>query len=114
MVAGSPLPLGKACVKTPPESILDSFFIVLPSRQRGRLGRAMEGRRGGDKVTLVVGTFFLMTSLLSVLQQTGRIEFNVEVPILVFVSGFLPLLDRSPPVTAPKWVSHIVNPGPGE
>ncbi len=69
---------------------------------------------GVDKVTLVVGPFFVMTSLLSVLRQTGRIEFNVEVPILVIVSGILLLMVRSPAVPAPKWVSHIANPGPGE
>ena len=69
---------------------------------------------GVDKVTLVVGPFFVMTSLLSVLRQTGRIEFNVEVPIAVIVSGVLRLLVRSPAVPAPQWVSRIANSGPGE
>lgn len=65
---------------------------------------------GFDKVTLVVGPFFMITSLLSVLRQTGRLEFNVEVPILVIVSGVLLLVVRSPAIPAPQWATRIANP----
>ena len=62
----------------------------------------------------MVGPFIVMTSLLSVFRQMGRIEFNVEVRIAVIVSGVLRLLVRSPAVPAPRWVSHIANSGLGQ
>ncbi len=59
---------------------------------------------GVDKVTVVVGPFFLIASLLSVLRQTGRISFDVEVPVLVILIGVLLLVARSPAVPVPKWM----------
>ncbi len=51
---------------------------------------------GFDKVTFVTGSFLIFTSLLSVLRQTGRLSFDVEIPILVIVSGVLLLVARTP------------------
>ena len=58
---------------------------------------------GFDKVTVVIGPFFLATSLLSVLRQTGRLRFDVEVPILVIVLGALLLVAHLPAVPVPRW-----------
>jgi len=58
---------------------------------------------GLDKVSIVAGPFFLIAAGLSVLRQTGRIEFNIEVPILVIVSGILLLVARMPSIPPPKW-----------
>ena len=59
---------------------------------------------GFDKVTFVAGTFFIVTSFLSVLRQTGRVSIDVEVPILVIVSGVLLLVARHPGIPVPNWV----------
>ncbi|HMP80918.1 MAG TPA: hypothetical protein PKD54_15790, partial [Pirellulaceae bacterium] len=60
------------------------------------LGLAMVGLltfalSGIDKLTVVVGPFFLLASCLSVLRQTGQISLDVEVPILVISAGVLML-----------------------
>lgn len=73
------------------------------------LGLAMVGLLafgfgGVDKVTVVVGPFFMITSLLSILRQTDRLPFNVEVPMLVILSGVLMLIARSPLIPNPKWI----------
>lgn len=59
---------------------------------------------GFDKVTFVVGVFFIATSCLSVLRQSGRISINVEMPVLVIVSGVLMLIARYPLIPVPKWI----------
>jgi uncharacterized membrane protein len=60
---------------------------------------------GFDKVTFVVGAFLLMTSLISVLRQTGRIDFNVEVPILMITAGVLQLIAHSRLIPTPEWLA---------
>lgn len=72
------------------------------------LGLAMAGFLafivgGFDKVTFVTGSFFIVTSCLSVLRQAGRMSLDVEVPILVVVSGILLLIARSSLVPNPNW-----------
>ncbi len=59
--------------------------------------------RGIDKVTVVVGPFFLVSSFLSLLRQTGRLEVDVEVPILVISAGLLMLVARINAVPVPDW-----------
>lgn len=59
---------------------------------------------GFDKVTFVVGTFFIVASVLSVIRQTGRMSLDVEVPILVILFGVLILVARLPLVPAPTWI----------
>ncbi|MEZ5940758.1 MAG: hypothetical protein R3C18_05160 [Planctomycetaceae bacterium] len=59
---------------------------------------------GIDKVSVVIGPFFILASFLSILRQTNRLPFDVEVPILVISSGVLLLIARSPAVTAPDWL----------
>ncbi len=57
---------------------------------------------GIDKVTIVVGPFFILGSCLSILRQNGRLPFDVEVPILVILSGFLLLLASLPIIPVPN------------
>ena len=59
---------------------------------------------GFDKATFVVGGFFIITCLLSVLRQTGRISIDVEMPVLVIVAGVLLLIARNPSIATPSWV----------
>ncbi len=59
---------------------------------------------GFDKLTVVIGPLFIVTSCLSVLRQTGRLEINTEMPILVIVTGVLLLIARLPAIPAPAWL----------
>ncbi|MCA9016291.1 MAG: hypothetical protein KDA77_13245 [Planctomycetaceae bacterium] len=59
---------------------------------------------GIDKSTVVIGPFFLIASCLSVLRQTGRLSFDVEVPILVIVIGVLLLVARNKAIPFPNWM----------
>ena len=59
---------------------------------------------GFDKVTVVIGPFFILASCLSVLRQTDRLHVDVEVPILVIIAGFLLLIARTTVVPIPKWI----------
>src|SRR5947209_9221420 len=51
---------------------------------------------GFDKVSVVVGPFFLLASVLSVLRQAGSLRLDIEVPVLVISIGVLMLVARSP------------------
>jgi hypothetical protein len=59
---------------------------------------------GIDKVTVVIGPLFLLASILSVLRQTERLTFNVEIPILIITTGALLLLSHLAAVPVPQWL----------
>ena len=59
--------------------------------------------KGLDKVSVVLGPFFLLTSLLSVLRQTGQLSVDVEVPVLVISIGALLLVAQLPSIPMPDW-----------
>ena len=61
---------------------------------------------GFDKVTVVIGPFFILASGLSVLRQTDRLQLDVEAPILVIISGILLLVARTPVIPVPKWAGN--------
>ncbi len=65
---------------------------------------------GFDKVTFATGTFFIVTSCLSVLRQTDRITIDVEMPILVVVAGVLLLIVRHRAIPAPQWILERARP----
>ena len=65
---------------------------------------------GFDKVTFVVGTFFLLASLLSVLRQTGRLAVNIEIPVLVIAAGVLMLVALSRFIPIPNWLEESEQP----
>jgi hypothetical protein len=58
---------------------------------------------GFDKVSVVVGPFFLLASLLSVLRQAGSLGLDTEVPVLVIGIGVLLLVAQLPAVPKPAW-----------
>ncbi|MDA0836434.1 MAG: hypothetical protein O3B01_04725 [Planctomycetota bacterium] len=47
---------------------------------------------GLDRFTFIVGLFLIGCSTCSLLRQVGKIDANLEVPILVILFGFLSLL----------------------
>lgn len=57
-----------------------------------------------NKLTVVVGPMFLLTSCLSVLRQTGRLTFDVEVPVLVIALGMLMMVARMAVIPSPNWM----------
>jgi hypothetical protein len=59
--------------------------------------------KGFDKVSIVIGPFFLLASLLSVLRQTDQLSVEIEVPVLVICIGVLLLLAQLPVVPYPGW-----------
>jgi hypothetical protein len=59
---------------------------------------------GIDKVTIVIGPFFILAGCLSLLRQTGRMSVNIEVPVLVIAAGILLLLARIPLIRSPNWL----------
>lgn len=67
---------------------------------------------GIDKVSVVVGPFFMIMSLLSVLRQSGYISLDIEVPILVIVAGVLSLVSRTSGLPTPKWFDEAQLPKP--
>lgn len=73
------------------------------------LGLAMAGLltfvvSGFDKVSMVIGPFFILASFLSILRQSGRLPLDVEVPILVIIAGVLLLIARVPSIPVPSWI----------
>lgn len=64
---------------------------------------------GFDKVTFVVGSFFLLASLLSILRQTGRLGINIEIPVLIIAAGVLMLLALLKAIPSPKWLTDSAN-----
>ncbi len=58
---------------------------------------------GFDKLSFVLGTFFLVCSAMSVLRQQGTLLVETEAPVLVIVAGVLLLLARSKRVPVPNW-----------
>jgi hypothetical protein len=59
---------------------------------------------GVDKVSVVLGPLLLAASALSLLRQTGRLNANVEVPLLVITAGALLLVAQLGAVPPPKWI----------
>jgi len=47
--------------------------------------------RGIDRVTVIVGPFLLLSTLLSFLRQSGRMSIETELPVLVIAIGLLML-----------------------
>lgn len=58
---------------------------------------------GCDKFSAVLGPFFLVSSLLSVLRQTGQLDINTEMPILVIAVGVLLMVAQTRYVPLPSW-----------
>jgi hypothetical protein len=65
---------------------------------------------GLDKVSVVVGPFLLISSVLSILRQTGRLSESTEMPLLVICIGGLLLLAQLPSIVAPRWLVPLGRP----
>jgi hypothetical protein len=59
--------------------------------------------KGFDKFSVVIGPFFLLASLLSVLRQTSQLRLDIEVPMLVISIGVLLLVAQLPVIPKPGW-----------
>lgn len=68
--------------------------------------------KGFDKVSVVLGPFFLLASLLSVLRQTGRLSLEIEMPLLVISIGVLLLVAQARAIPKPAW--YVPQPASGE
>ena len=54
-----------------------------------------------SKLTFVIGPFLVISSIFSVLRQTGRLRVDLELPILFIVLGVLLLLAQIVPGNKP-------------
>jgi len=59
--------------------------------------------KGVDKVSVVLGAFFLLASLFSVLRQAGQLSLDIEIPLLVISIGILLLIAQLPSIPKPAW-----------
>jgi hypothetical protein len=66
---------------------------------------------GFDKFSAVVGPFFLVSSILSILRQTGHLAADTEVPVLVIAVGALMLVAQMRWVPVPGWLVPLQAPG---
>jgi amino acid transporter len=57
---------------------------------------------GVNKLTVVIGPFFLAGSVCSLLRQTGKLALDREIPILVIILGVLMLVSQLSPLSLPK------------
>lgn len=62
---------------------------------------------GVDKVSVVVGPFFLLTSVLSILRQRGALSVDVEIPLLVILIGVLLFFAQMSFIPAPGWLTPL-------
>jgi hypothetical protein len=61
---------------------------------------------GLDKMSVVVGPFFLVGSVLSILRQAGYLKADVEVPVLVILVGVLLFVAQLRFIPVPKWLAN--------
>jgi hypothetical protein len=65
---------------------------------------------GIDKLSVVVGPLFLIASVLSILRQTGRVQIDLELPLLVIAGGVLLLVAQLPAIAVPRWLVPLPRP----
>ncbi|HEY2759768.1 MAG TPA: hypothetical protein VGI75_03475, partial [Pirellulales bacterium] len=62
-----------------------------------------------DKWNVIIGPFFLIGSLLSVLRQRDLLNIEVEVPILLIVFGVLLFVAQLPAIPLPSWYTPPIS-----
>jgi hypothetical protein len=62
---------------------------------------------GVDKLSVVIGPFFLVGSMLSVLRQSERLSIDMELPILVILIGVLIFIAQLRVVPLPAWFGSL-------
>ena len=78
-----------------------NWVLTLSLGMIGVLAFVVSG--GIDKVSIIVGPFFLVGSVLSILRQAKVLTIDVEVPICVILIGVLMLLAQLRSVPLPQW-----------
>jgi hypothetical protein len=58
---------------------------------------------GFDKVTAVLGTFFIVCAVTAFMRQAEWLSWNIELPILVIIFGLLYLGSVLSPLPYPAW-----------
>jgi hypothetical protein len=91
--------------------LLNSLEIIpgvdwLWSGGLGVAGILFLAARGIDKFTFVIGSFLLISSVCSILRQTGRLRPDIELPILFIVFGVLILASMLLPLRTPEVFSE--------
>ncbi|MCX7410588.1 MAG: hypothetical protein NTZ32_21135 [Planctomycetales bacterium] len=78
-----------------------NWVLTLSLGMIGMLAFVVSG--GIDKVSVIVGSFFLIGSVLSILRQANVLSIDVEIPICVIVIGVLMLVAQIKAIPLPKW-----------
>lgn len=78
-----------------------NWIWVLGLGVAGILTFVMSG--GIDKFSIIFGPFFLACSVLAIMRQTGKLELDTEVPVLVILIGVLLMAAQFQAVPPPKW-----------
>ena len=75
----------------------------------GTVGVMTLGLCGLNKFSMVIGPFFIIASITSVMRQTGNIVLETEIPVLIIVFGCLLLLVQAVKVPLPAILSPDEN-----
>lgn len=59
---------------------------------------------GFNKLTFVVGPFLLISSVFSLIRQTGGLTVNTEIPLLVILLGLLMFAAQVLRLPKPSWL----------
>jgi hypothetical protein len=99
--------------------LLNSFQVIpgvnwVWTLPLGALGLITLGFGGFNKVTVVIGPFLMIASVLSVMRQTDRLSADREVPLLMIVLGLLMLASYFLPLPIPDWAKHSSPAGRGQ
>jgi hypothetical protein len=70
----------------------------------GVAGILVMAANGINKFTFVIGLFLLVSSVFSVLRQTGRLRSDIEIPVLFIIFGVLLLLSLLLPLATPEFL----------
>jgi hypothetical protein len=70
----------------------------------GVAGILVMAANGINKFSFVIGLFLLVSSVFSVLRQTGRLRADIEIPVLFIIFGVLMLLSLLIPLPTPEFL----------
>ena len=70
----------------------------------GVAGILVLAANGINKFSFVIGLFLLVSSVFSILRQTGRLREDIEIPVLFIIFGVLMLLSVFLPLPAPEFL----------
>jgi hypothetical protein len=70
----------------------------------GVAGILVLAANGINKFSFVIGMFLLVSSVFSVLRQTGRLRADIEMPVLFIIFGVLLLLSLLLPLATPEFL----------